>query len=261
MCCTEDAIADGDWTPYKADGYALLEAAQAIDAKAQLCFMDLEVTSQASATEIYDLTFKNYIPFIIASSCSDADRAALLSWTGQQCKAGSNYTKACTASFGPNACGQLPPPPSCPAAIEAACPATARNGTDACVECAWAHHEALEAEAACGGRAQLKGHVMRACGATEADLLRVGKRLSDVAPLTSCQSIAHCDDCYTHTVAFVHTCFWGTGAGCTGAGGIQCWTVGNGPGSCDDSCCVSDSDLSGCLYGTEGSCSTLNCTA
>ena len=157
----------------------------------------------------------------------------------------------------------------CAAAIEAACPhAHARHShnaaataPDQCVACAWDHHEALEAEAACGGRAQLKGHVMRACGATEADLLRVGKRLSDVAPLTSCQSIAHCDDCYTHTVAFVHTCFWGTGAGCTGAGGIQCWTVGNGPGSCDDSCCVSDSDLSGCLYGTEGSCSTLNCTA
>ena len=119
-----------------------------------------------------------------------------------------------------------------------------------CVECAWKHHEALEADG-CG-----KADVMRACGVTHDDLLRVGKRL---APLSSCQAISSCGSCFTHTVAFVHTCFWGTGAGCVGAGGIRCWTVGNGPSTCQDSCCISDSSLSGCLYGTEGSCSTFSC--
>ena len=225
QCCTEDAIADGDWTPYEPDGYDLLAAAQAIDAKAQLCFINVEVTSEVSATQIIDLTFNNYVPLIIASSCSDADKAALLKFFGQQCMAGDNRTKACSAtSDWGNQCNELPPPPRvdrCAAAIEAACPQAHRNATaaDQCIECAWKHHEALEAEAACGGHEQLKGHVQRACGATDDDLMRVGKRLS---PFTSCQSLKHCDDCFTHTVAFVHTCFWGTGAGCIGAGGIQC---------------------------------------
>ena len=135
---------------------------------------------------------------------------------------------------------------ACASAIAKLCPHT-HNATDACIECAWARRAALEG---CG-----KAHVQRACGAGEDDLLRVGLRLAPEG--TSCQSIVHCDDCYTHTVVWTHTCFWGVGKGCTGAGGIQCWTVGNGPASCADGCCVSDSSLSACLYSTEASCGTI----
>ena len=97
--------------------------------------------------------------------------------------------------------------------------------------------------------------VQRVCGASDDDLKRVGKRLT---PLGSCQAIRSCGPCYSETIAFVHKCLWGTGSGCTGAGGIQCWQVGGAPSSCHDNCCISDSSLSGCLYKEGSSCSTAH---
>ena len=120
LCCSEDADADGDWTPYAADGKAWLAAAHAVDPGAQICLYNLTVTVDNGGSDpTVELAFGNYIPVMWPSACTAADHATWEKWASPQCMAANAAFKGC--DYVESACGAHPP--SYPVEIAAVAPA------------------------------------------------------------------------------------------------------------------------------------------